>query len=266
MASDRLPHLNPEIFRYLEYCRAALGLTPQEMKILDFGCGVGKALLALRQRGYQAFGVEIRKSTVQAGREALHNAGYDGEKILQQGIPDQALPFADQMFHFVYSQEVLEHVADLNAASSELKRVTAPNGMGFHVYRPQYNFVEPHFFMPFVHWLPKNRMRKAAILFFAYIGIGLRPADVPPEAGRRELGEFLYKYSVNRTFYRPYKMVGAAFQQSGFDVSFTATAHRKLHTNKVVSWISSQTPFARLLEWYMMTFFTGYLLTKRMAR
>ena len=262
MGNHTSSKLNPEVARYIEDCRASLNLTPPQMKILDFGCGIGKAILTLREKGYDACGVEIRKDTVAAGREALYRAGYDGDKILLQVQPDQPLPFADQTFHFVFSQEVLEHVSDLGDVARELKRVTRPDGMGFHVYRPQFNFIEPHFFMPFVHWLPKNRVRKTAILFFAYLGLGLRPSDLPPEASRRELGEHLYRYSVNRTYYRPYKMVGKLFQENGFDVSFTATRHRKLHGNAVLSWISKRAPFSQFLEWSMSTFYTGYLLTK----
>jgi SAM-dependent methyltransferase len=236
------------------------------MKVLDFGCGVGKAIRALRDKGFDAFGVEIRKSTVAEGRVALNAAGYEGERILIGVEPDQPLPFQDGTFHFVFSQEVLEHVDDLSAVARELRRVTKAGGMGFHVYRPQYNLIEPHFFMPFVHWLPKNKLRKAAILFFSYLGLGHRPADLPSEAGRRELGEFLYRYSVTRTYYRPYKIVAKMFEQNGFDVSFTPTEHRKLQKNPLLSWMSTRSPFSKFLEWSMSTFYTGYLLTKCPAR
>ena len=63
--------------------------------------------------------------------------------------------FDDQSFHIAHSNSVLEHVGDwerMTQFAIELSRVSQK----YFVQTPSYWFpVEPHFMMPFFHWLPK---------------------------------------------------------------------------------------------------------------
>lgn len=76
---------------------------------------------------------------------------YDGETI----------PWPENHFDWVLSNSVIEHVdpAKRRRFSSEIRRV----GINFIVQTPSYWFpVEPHFVLPFLHWLPRKMGRKAA--------------------------------------------------------------------------------------------------------
>ena len=76
---------------------------------------------------------------------------YDGSTI----------PWPDSHFEWVISNSVIEHVppSQRDRFSSEIQRV----GMNYLVQTPAYIFpVEPHFVMPFLHWLPKRFGRRVA--------------------------------------------------------------------------------------------------------
>ena len=76
---------------------------------------------------------------------------YDGTTI----------PWPDRYFEWVISNSVIEHVPQThrNRFSSEIRRV----GLNYAVQTPAYAFpVEPHFVMPFLHWLPKKLGRRVA--------------------------------------------------------------------------------------------------------
>lgn len=84
------------------------------------------------------------------------------------------LPFNDQEFDIVFSNSVIEHVGTLEnqrALAQEVHRV----GRSHWVQTPAYEFpVEPHYFTPFVHWLPK-RVQRPLLRNFTVWGLMGRP-------------------------------------------------------------------------------------------
>jgi len=63
--------------------------------------------------------------------------------------------FRDKQFHIAHSNSVIEHVGDWGRVvqfSNEIKRVAD----SYFVQTPNYWFpLEPHWRLPFIHWLPK---------------------------------------------------------------------------------------------------------------
>lgn len=82
---------------------------------------------------------------------AAHIVLYDGYTI----------PWPDHSFDWVISNSVIEHVAPerRDRFCSEIRRM----GAGYIVQTPAYLFpIEPHFVMPFLHWLPRSLGRRVA--------------------------------------------------------------------------------------------------------
>jgi SAM-dependent methyltransferase len=88
-------------------------------RILDNGCGLGTYLEAFAPFSRRRFGLEVE---FDRARQALPRS--DG--IVQ--APAERLPFPQDCFDLVFSNEVIEHVADDKLALSEMVRVTRPGG------------------------------------------------------------------------------------------------------------------------------------------
>jgi len=255
-----MDHINNEIVRYLHYQIKQSNIAPEKFRILDFGCGIGLSVLSLRQAGFDAYGVDIDPGEVHIGQKLLTDHGYDGLNLVRCNNSDGTIPFENQWFHFVYSQEVIEHVSNLTLLSRELKRVLVPGCISFHVYRPQYNFIEPHIHMPFVHWIPKSIWRKYLIRFYLTLGIGKKPPEVPPPA-KEVLVERYFRESMDETFYRPYRSIGQAFIDCGFYVAYPVTNHRRIRSSRFISTLLRFSLLEKFFTWLMMTFHNAYLLT-----
>ncbi|MFC4160161.1 class I SAM-dependent methyltransferase [Chitinimonas lacunae] len=85
-------------------------------RTLDFGCGAGLMVSALRQRGTEAFGIEIDRPAIREG--LLPDAAP--YITLYQGGP---LPFEDDSFDCVTAFEVIEHIDDYHSALREIARL-----------------------------------------------------------------------------------------------------------------------------------------------
>jgi SAM-dependent methyltransferase len=219
---------NAEVVRYLELTRARLGLQKREMNVLDWGSGRGEYVAWLRDAGYNAFGAEIRNEAAERGKELLNARGHDYSRVITPIPTNGQTDLPADFFHFVFTHYVLEHVADLHAVTGEIARVTAPGGCGFHVYPGKLRPIEPHLFMPFVHWLPKNLTRKWAIA--TCVACGIEPRwDWLAAANVGKKVQAYYEFCVNETFYRSFHEVRRSFNKVGFVVTPVAAEHPALH-------------------------------------
>lgn len=100
-------------------------LTRDGRRLLDAGCGTGGFLRWALQEGSfaSAAGVDIGSAAIELARQSL--PGVD-----LRAAPLRALPFEDDSFDLVVSNDVLQHVpeSDVDASLSELRRVLAPGG------------------------------------------------------------------------------------------------------------------------------------------
>lgn len=211
--------LKSAILERIEQLGSKRGLQPGEMRILDWGCGRGRTVFHLRELGYQAFGVDVDPMPIENGRHLARERGLDAERVLSTLDPQGRTRHPSGFFHFICSDQVLEHVANLTAAAREIARLTANGGGGVHIYPGRHRSLEGHLMMPFVHWLPKNRSRLWLIHLLVRLGIeaelkayeGLNPS----ERARK-----FYKYTLDNTFYRNSRAVRRAFEAAGLTVAF----------------------------------------------
>ncbi|MBP8947741.1 MAG: class I SAM-dependent methyltransferase [Candidatus Promineofilum sp.] len=145
--------------------------------ILDNGTGLGTYLEAIGR---------LSPGSLRAGLEVEHEravAALARADAIVLGVGEQ-LPFADDSFDLILSNEVIEHVADDRAAVAEMARVARPGGRivifapnrwypveqhGVY-WRGEYHFGNK----PLVNYLPNPLRNRLAPHVRAYTGRGLR--------------------------------------------------------------------------------------------
>ncbi|MFN2521365.1 MAG: class I SAM-dependent methyltransferase, partial [Candidatus Limnocylindria bacterium] len=102
-------------------------------RCVDVGCGEGKHALALAERfALDVTGVDPVPRHIELANERLASA-TDARPELAGRVRFEiasanALPLADGTVHLVWCRDVLVHVADLDAAYAELRRVLRKGG------------------------------------------------------------------------------------------------------------------------------------------
>jgi SAM-dependent methyltransferase len=117
-------------------------------RILDVGAGEGSALERFN----------ATNPIVAVDLETDERDWLQGENVTVQRADGTQLPFADGAFPIVFSNSVIEHVPRglQPAFAREIRRV----GERYFVQTPNRWFpIEPHYQMPFVHFLPERALR-----------------------------------------------------------------------------------------------------------
>jgi SAM-dependent methyltransferase len=131
-----------------------------DARVLEFGCGLGLYLNAIKRFTTRVYGFDIEVERLAHARKN----GIDGTV----GAVGERLPYADGAFDVVFSNDVLEHVTDDRESAHEIVRVLRPGGRAV-IYVPNRRYLfETHGIywrgrykfgnIPFVNWLP-DRMR-----------------------------------------------------------------------------------------------------------
>ncbi len=118
--------------------------SPESM-IMDFGCGSGSRVHELRELGYQAFGCDLKfKNDKKIDTGSMERKGI--VRLIDK--EHYALPFKDNTFDLIFSDQVFEHVQDYRQVVSEIARVLKPDGMCLHIFPSRYAPIEPHVYVP----------------------------------------------------------------------------------------------------------------------
>jgi 2-polyprenyl-3-methyl-5-hydroxy-6-metoxy-1,4-benzoquinol methylase len=116
-------------------------------RVLDAGCGTGRATAALADRGAEVVAFDIGERLVARARRRCECRPAVGSVM--------SLPFADATFDVVLSTEVIEHLPQPSLAIREFARVLKPGG---------------HLVLSVPNWLWQGPVRLASAL-------GLRPYE-----------------------------------------------------------------------------------------
>ena len=158
-------------------------------RVLDVGCGRGDTVAWLLENGWDAYGVDVSSSYVAHGQTYLKGIGEDPGR-LRLITEDLTYPFDDSYFDFVISDQVFEHVSNLDSLAREVARVSKSGARGLHIYPAKWRPIEVHMFTPFIHWLPKGPVRRAGLAGTLSLGLGARYfKDFP----LREQGRYFFR-------------------------------------------------------------------------
>lgn len=133
----------------------AVGPIRRGASILDLGCGIGKCVRTLLDRGYDAHGVDVYEFW---GRDRdLYWEPDDPvipdqvkERLRFASLDPYKLPFPDDSFDHIVSNQVLEHVDDLSAVFGEIARTLRPGGTSIHIFPGRWAPpIEGHIGVPF---------------------------------------------------------------------------------------------------------------------
>ncbi len=207
--------LDARVSDVIKHSAIEYGIPVTELRVLDWGCGRGRTVIKLLDNGIDAYGVDIDPVPIRNAASALTMRGHDLQnRLICIGL-DCRTPFPDEYFHVVVSDQVFEHVRDLDAMASELARITKIKGAGFHSFPAKWCFIEPHLLIPCVHWLPKNRTRRW------YINSMIRQMPLWKNTkGKttKERVEIFYDYSITKTYYRSLSTMRRILGNRGFKV------------------------------------------------
>jgi ubiquinone/menaquinone biosynthesis C-methylase UbiE len=158
--------------------------------VLDFGCGEGRMVYALRKLGYRAFGTDIAPPSGDAERliraDRLCRPREQPLRLIH--AEDYKIPFDNESFDFVVSWDVMEHVQHHAEALSEINRVLKRGGRSLHFFPSRYCILEPHIGVP----LGTVLQGYSYLYLWALLGLGdkSQPARTAREAARKNY-EFL---------------------------------------------------------------------------
>lgn len=139
-------------------------------RVLDYGCGAGETVDELRSQGVEAYGCDVFYGG--GDRSALVAPDLYEQGAIRR-MEGSAIPFADATFDLVFSNQVLEHVENLEQSLAEMARVLKPGGRVLSLFPHREAWFEFHVGLPFVHWFPTgSRWRFRYALVMRALGFG----------------------------------------------------------------------------------------------
>jgi len=179
--------------------------TKKNIKILDAGCGnldltkyLSENLKAEHFENVEFFGYEIdqkhdqdKLSMIITNDEVLSKMNLL-DSFFVISLESYTLPFRDNFFDIIISNQVVEHVADFDSFFYELDRVLKVNGIQIHAYPTKEILIEPHLKIPLAHRISNKKY------LFNYLKTVYR-------LKRRVSDDFLsgkVDYMMNKTNYR----------------------------------------------------------------
>jgi SAM-dependent methyltransferase len=123
--------------------------------ILDLGCGIGKCVRELLDRGFDAYGLDVCEywgadRALYWEATAAPIPAELASRLRVAPTNPYRMPFADGAFDHIISTQVLEHVDDLDAVFAEIARTLRPGGASVHIFPSRWAPpFESHIFVPF---------------------------------------------------------------------------------------------------------------------
>lgn len=181
-------------------------ITPST-RILDYGCGAGHIVKALRTQNVAASGCDVFYEG--GDRSKMVEREFFAGSIKRMEL-DGRIPFGDETFDLVINNQVMEHVTDLDQVLSEIHRVLKPGGKVLSLFPDKGVWREGHCGIPFLHWFPKGtrpRIYYAAML--RMMGFGYHKGNKTTMRWSADFCDWLDQW----TWYRPSEDIVLSYEK-----------------------------------------------------
>lgn len=125
-------------------------------RVLDFGCGAGHSVHVLLDRGFDAYGCDVREwwgkdiGQLRADYGVTYVApAHVASRLRCFSSSDPSLPFEKDSFDLCFSDQVLEHVFDHVAVFRQIASILKPDGISVHRFPGPNMLMEGHVGLPF---------------------------------------------------------------------------------------------------------------------
>ncbi|MBU2633762.1 MAG: class I SAM-dependent methyltransferase [Nanoarchaeota archaeon] len=120
---------------------------------LDIGVGAGVITTEVGKISKKVFGVDLID-------ERISKNNYTYKKV--EGLK---LPFKDNYFDVIISNQIIEHIKDKDVHINEIYRVLKKDGICYLATPNKYSFLEPHYKLLFLSMLPMGLANFYLLLF-----------------------------------------------------------------------------------------------------
>ncbi|HYK08153.1 MAG TPA: class I SAM-dependent methyltransferase [Candidatus Eisenbacteria bacterium] len=110
-----------------------ISVLPKNGKVLDAGCGAGRATNFLQKHGFQAVGLDLSEGLIQVAKEQYPQCAFAVGDL-------RFLPFEDSIFDGICSEGSLLHmetIEDVEKVVQEFERVLKPQGIVYILVKAQ---------------------------------------------------------------------------------------------------------------------------------
>ena len=104
------------------YVELVIRYAPPHSKVLDLGCGNGISARLLNQADFDVVGTDISSLFLEEARS------WENPRLRYQVCDVMELPFEDASFNVICSNELVEHLPDVETALTEMMRVVCKGG------------------------------------------------------------------------------------------------------------------------------------------
>jgi len=196
-----------------EYCAdfAVTFARGSRITVLDYGCGAGEIVNLLRAADVDSFGCDV---FYEGGDYSKSVSDEIWGSVIRQ-IEDGRIPFPDDSFDLIVTNQVMEHVENLDFVLSEINRVLKTGGRVLSLFPDKSVWREGHCGVPCIHWFQKqSRLRIYYGMFFRMFGLGYHTKDKGFFQWSKDFCDWLDKW----THYRPYSEICEVYNKYFGDI------------------------------------------------